>query len=130
LDGHSMTGKTKSACSLSPPPVNTSCLYVDCSTGLPDMRKFNPAVHRMVILDELSATSAIACKKMLQASNDIVNLGTSPTMQFSFALTCWKTMFVVASNTWQSDLAAMRQCDKAWLELNAVYIEVKEPLFV
>ena len=125
-----MTGKTKFACSLSPPPVNTSCLYVDCSTGLPDMRKFNPAVHKMVILDEFSATSGIACKKMLQASNDIVNLGTSPTMQFSFSLTCWKTMFVVASNTWKSDLVAMRPCDKAWLELNSVYIEVKEPLFV
>jgi hypothetical protein len=82
----------------------------------------------MVILDELSATSAIACKKMLQASNDIVNLGTSPTMQFSFSMTCWKTMFVVASNTWKSDLVAMRPCDKAWLEMNSVYIEVKEPL--
>jgi hypothetical protein len=124
-----MTGKTKFALSLSPPPADTTAFYVDCSAGLPDMRRFDRHVHKLVVLDELKAHTAIELKKMLQASNDVISLGTSPTMQFSFGVNCWRTMFVVATNTWKEDLQKLRPCDASWLDLNSVYIAVTQPLF-
>jgi hypothetical protein len=129
LDGPSMTGKTRFALSLSPPPATETAFYADCSSGLPDMRLFEPPEHKMVILDELRASSAVLLKKMLQASNDVIQLGTSPTMQFAYSKNCWRTMFVICTNTWAFDLKSLDECDVKWLEVNSVYIAVDRPLF-
>jgi hypothetical protein len=63
LDGPSMTGKTKFALSRSPPPADTMAFYVDCSAGLPDMRRFERHVHQLVVLEESKARTATELKK-------------------------------------------------------------------
>jgi len=129
LDGPSGTGKTRYAYSLAPCPSWKTCYFADCSGGLPDLRRFNNAEHRMLFLDEMDPAVAISLKKVLQASNDPCVLGTSPTVLAAYTVCTFNTMIVVASNRWQATLQLLDKVDQDWLSKNSVFVEVKEMLF-
>jgi len=140
LDGPSRTGKTRFAYSLSPPPTSGECsattperefvYYADCSGGLPDLRKFRRAQHRLLVLDELHPKNAMVLKKIMQASNDSAIMGASPTMQHAYVVNTFRTMIVVTTNTWASGLADMPSFDVDWLRVNSVYVLVTTPLWL
>jgi hypothetical protein len=145
LDGKSQTGKTRFAYSLSPPPTSEvdvfatsesarlstdrQVYYADCSGGLPDLRGFRRAVHRLLVLDEISCRSALLLKKILQASNDDCLMGASPTMQHAYVVNTYRTMIVITTNTWSSGLSRVAMPDHEWLTANSVYVEVTAPLW-
>ena len=138
LDGKSQTGKTRFAYSLyvpqssglSPPPSSQAIFYADCSGGLPDLRDFRHADHKLLILDELGPKGAVVIKKIMQASNDVAVLGSSPTMQHVYRVRTWRTMIVVTTNTWSAGLHGMPPADYEWLEANSVHVVVTSPLWI
>ncbi len=147
LDGKSQTGKTRFAYSLSPPPTTagsspppipgqqppsrlpSKVYYCDCSGGLPDLRKFNRRLHKVIVLDEISPKQAIVLKKILQCSNDDALMGASPTMQHAYVVNTYRTMIVITTNTWQAGIGKMPGADYEWLQANSVVINVQQPLW-
>ena len=137
LDGKSQTGKTRFAYSLlksdptglSPPPSRKAVFYADCSSGMPDLRNFRQSDHKLLVLDELGPEGAVKLKKILQASNDVAVLGTSPTMQHVYKIRTWRTMIVVTTNVWAARLQGMPVADYEWLQANGVLVVVTEPLW-
>lgn len=127
LDGDSCFGKTKYAYGLN--DIGQT-FYCDCTGGIPDMRKFRSEKFKAILLDELSPQAAIRCKKMLQASNELVTMGVSPTMVASYCIHLWRTQVIVCSNVWASGLKKMKKKDRDWLVKNAIYIRVSEPMWV
>ena len=127
LDGPSCTGKTRFALCLNPPGAT---LYADCSMGGPMLRMFDRENHLAIVLDEIRPQVAITFKKALQASNELVTLGSSPTMCSAYNLYLHRVMIICCSNTWADDLAHMKPVDRDWLESNSVYVEVAEPMWL
>ena len=83
----------------------------------------------MLVLDELGPEGAVKLKKILQASNDVAVLGTSPTMQHVYKIRTWRTMIVVTTNVWAARLQGMPVADYEWLQANGVLVVVTEPLW-
>ena len=128
LDGPSQQGKTRFAASLVP---CNKLYYLDCSScALPDLRGFRKSAHDLILFDELKAEAAIAIKKLLQASNDLCTLGSSPTNQHIYTVWAHATRMVIASNIWRTKLTMLQPADKDWLELNSFYVYVDSPLWV
>lgn len=127
LDGKSCYGKTKYAFSLC---EAGRCYYCDCTSGVPDLRGFDFSFHRAVIFDELSPRAGILLKKALQASNEPVVMGVSPTMISSYTVHLWRIPLIVCTNLWDSGLKKMKKVDRDWLRTNSVYVKVREPLWV
>ena len=86
------------------------------------MREFCQSKHK--ILDEMGPKGAARTKKIMQASNDVAVLGSSPTMQHVYNIRTWRTMIVVATNIWASRLIGMPVADYEWLQENAVHVVV------
>ncbi len=126
LDGPSSTGKTRFALCLSPPGAS---LYADCSMGNPMLRMFDREAHAAIVLDEIRPQVAITFKKALQASNELVTLGSSPTMCSAYNLYLHRVMIICCSNTWADDLPRMCKVDRDWLESNSVYVEVAKAMW-
>jgi len=128
LDGPSCMGKTRFAKSFAAPG---RALYCDCSnSNPPDLRSFSVLNYDVVILDEMAAHDAIKYKKLLQASMDVCKLGCSPTQQHAYDVYVSGIRFVIATNTWRSDLSRMIMQDVEWLTKNSVYVLVTSPLWV
>ena len=84
LDGPSRQGKTRFAESL---VAANRWFYCDCSACvIPDLRQFRRDEHDLILFDEMKASSAIVIKKVLQASNDVCSLGSSPTQQHVYSV--------------------------------------------
>ncbi len=102
--------------------------YCDCSEGLPDLRKFNRRLHKVIVLDEMSPKQAIVLD-LLQCSNDDALMEANPTMQHPYIVNTDRTMIVIATNTWQAGIGKMLGLDYEWLEANSVVVSVQQPLW-
>ncbi len=51
-------------------------------------------------------------------------------MTMSYNVYLHRIQIICASNTWENDLAQMAPGDREWLELNSVYINVLEKMFL
>jgi len=128
LHGPSRTGKSVFARSQS--PENTT-LVVDCSNAVvPDMSEYNSEQHSLIVFDEASASMILRHKKLFQAPPEIVVVGSSATNCFALRLVCYRKMMIICSNRWAHELASLIEEDRAWLQENAVCIEVRKPLWV
>ena len=127
LDGPSQMGKTRFAASLLG-PEHFLCLDC-CSAVVPDMRRFCRAQHQLVLFDEIHTRTVLACKKLFQASIDVVSLGSSPTNNLLYNVWCHRVRMICASNSWTSELNACEPADRAWLQANSVVVAVAEPLW-
>lgn len=130
LQGPSQTGKTKFAMSLASPGCT---FYVDCSGSNPhpNFQNFVYQKHQIVLLDELSPYTAICLKKLIQASNEICVLGSSPTQQHSYSVYCYRTRFIVCTNVWEVGMTdkRMTEDDVDWLMQNSFRFEANEKLY-
>ena len=107
-------------------------LSLDCAACVePDMKAFLRGQHTVILFDEARATMVIRCKKLFQASSDLVQLATSATNMMSYVVcVCVHAVrMVIASNRWKQDLEALDQQDRAWIEANSIYVFVDTPLF-
>ena len=127
LDGPSSTGKTRYA--LDQYGIG-QMLYTDCSMGIPNLREFNSDKHCAILFDELSPKAALMLKKCLQASNDTVQLGASPTMSHAYSLHLFKVAMVICCNNWQEQILSLTTSEVEWLTTNCFYIAVDGPLWL
>ncbi len=126
LDGASCFGKTRYALSQNAPGAT---LYADCTAGVPLLREFDASQHKAILLDELAPKAAIGLKKLLQASNEVVVLGTSPTMVNAYTLHVHRVQIIVCTNVWVSGLKKLKKHDREWLEKNSYHVLVQEPMW-
>jgi hypothetical protein len=127
LDGDSKFGKTWYALSLN---ALGKTLYSDCTSGYPNLKEFNSAKHDAILLDEITPKCAISIKKAVQASNELVTLGSSPTMCNAYKLHLHRVQIICCSNVWVSDLKKLNKKDAKWLLSNSRYVKVTEALWL
>jgi hypothetical protein len=127
LDGPSSTGKTRYA--FDQYGIG-QMLYTDCFMGIPNLRDFDNNKHCAILFDELSPKAALTLKKCLQASNDTVMLGASPTMSHAYSLHLFKVAMVICCNNWQEQLVSLTASEVEWLTTNCFYIAVDRPLWL
>lgn len=97
--------------------------------GVPDLRGYTSEAHDCIVLDELSPLFAIQIKKLLQASNEVVTLGSSPTMSHSYQVHAHRCMIIVCSNVWAAEMAAIPPHHREWLADNSVVVEIAQEMF-
>ena len=128
LDGPSRMGKTAYAFSLVP---TGAALEVNCAgVSDPPLRAFSRSKHRLILFDEASTDMVLRNRRLFQAPNTPVVVGSSPTNALAYALYLGDTLLVVASNNWEQELSALPEGQRSWLEANMVFISVKEKLFL
>ena len=129
LDGPSRTGKTQFALQL-----RGACrtIEVNCAACLrePDLRAYEFGKHMAVVFDEAHCSMVIACKRLFQAPAALVQMAASNTNCFGYSVCLHGVLLVVCSNKWRLELLELPAEDREWLELNSVYVEVRQPLWV
>ena len=91
-------------------------LDVNCSRTMePNLKTFDPVVHKTILFDEAKASTVVERKALFQGRNAWVDMATSGTNCYSYKVWAYGTMMVVASNKWQQELDAMPAVDSAWL---------------
>ena len=127
LTGPSRTGKTRYACSLAP---EGQVLELNMATAPEaDLRGFDPTVHTLVVMDEISPSQALRQKKLYQSPPCPIQVGSSATNCHSYEVWVHQVRFVLCSNKWREELAGHEPEDRKWLEANTVVIDVKTPLW-
>ena len=127
LDGPSRMGKTAFACSL---VGRGETLEVNCAgVSDPPLRAFSRSHHRLILFDEAGTDMVLRNRRLFQAPNTAVTVGSSPTNALAYELYLNDTLLVVASNSWERELAALPPGERAWLDANMVYVLVKQKLF-
>ena len=101
-----------------------------CTSGYPNLKEFNSAKHDAILLDEITPKCAISIKKAVQASNELVTLGSSPTMCNAYKLHLHRVQIICCSNVWMSDLKKLNKKDAQWLMSNCRYVKVTEALWL
>jgi hypothetical protein len=66
----------------------------------------------------------------VQASNELVTLGSSPTMCNAYKLHLHRVQIICCSNVWMSDLKKLNKKDAKWLMSNCRYVNVTEALWL
>ena len=128
LDGASRLGKTAFAFSV---VEAGAALEVNCAGVTdPPLRAFSRAKHRLILFDEASTDMVLRNRRLFQAPNTPVVVGSSPTNALAYELFLGDTLLVVASNNWEQELAALPASQRAWLQANMVFVSVKEKLFL
>ena len=128
LDGPTRMGKTAFAFSI---VKAGAALEVNCA-GVedPPLRAFSRAKHRLILFDEASTHMVLKNKRLFQAPNTPVIVGSSPTNALAYSVFLGDTMLVVSSNDWVVELAALPRNQRDWLEGNMVFVSVTEKLYL
>ena len=127
LDGASRLGKTAFACSLVP---RGATLEVNCAGVTdPPLRAFSRQRHQLILFVEASTELVLKNRRLFQAPNTPVTVGSSPTNALAYDLYLNDTLLVVASSNWEQELAALPVRERSWLDANMVFVAVKEKLF-
>ena len=128
LNGPTRRGKTAFAFSLveAGAALEVNCAGVDD----PPLRSFVSAQHRLILFDEASCHMVLKNKRLFQAPNTPVIVGSSPTNALAYSVFLGDTLLVVSSNDWEQELSALpdNQCD--WLLGNMVFVSVQEKLYL
>ena len=128
LDGPSRMGKTQFVMALVP---LGGALDVNCSECMgPPLRTFDMGAHSLILFDEGSVAMVLRNRKLFQAPNSLITIGTSPTNQHAYNVYLNNTRLVICSNSWQEQLGQARSVDADWIKANQVYVRVTEPLWV
>ena len=77
------------------------------------MRRFNPLVHEVVLLDECPARITLKCRKLLQAGNADVEMAGSTTNCHGYTVYGHCVKFVICSNRWEEELGELPAADSA-----------------
>jgi hypothetical protein len=128
LGGPSRLGKTQFVTALVPPGC---CVDVNCSGVLdPPLRSFDMRAHSLILFDEASVQMVLKNRKLFQAPNALVTLGTSPTNRDAYSVYLNDTLLVICSNSWTLQVSLTPSVDAEWIRKNQVYVDVSEPLWV
>ena len=129
LSGPSKVGKTAFARSVCDPGMET--LEINCASGAePDLRAYRLGRHGVLLFDEIVAEQVTAQRKLLHAQRAPVQMGCSATNCHSYDVFNWRKKLVLASNNWESSLAALGQPVQDWVMQNSIVLRVTEPMWV
>ena len=129
LSGPSRVGKTAFARSLCDPGMET--LEINCASGAePDLRAYRLSRHGVLLFDEIVAEQVTTQRKLFQAQSAPVQMGCSATNCHSYSVFNWRKKLVLASNNWESSLAALTESDQDWIMQNSIVLRVTEPMWV
>ena len=127
LDGPTRVGKTQYAKSLAGEPCT---LEVNCANCIePDLRDFNPAIHKAIVFDEASASLVLRHKKLFQGGVEEVTMSSSATNMYSYTVWVYGCMLIVTSNHWERDLAELSEEDANWLRGNSIVVFCAQQLY-
>jgi hypothetical protein len=82
------------------------------------------------LFDEASVQMVLKNRKLFQAPNALVTLGTSPTNRDAYSVCLNDTLLVICSNSWKLQVSLTPSVDAEWIRKNQVYVDVSEPLWV
>ena len=95
----------------------------------PPLRAFDLALHSLILFDEASVGMVLKNRRLFQAPNVPVTIGTSPTNQAAYDVFLHHTMLVLCSNSWTQQLLTTPAGEAAWITANQVLVSVTEPMF-
>ena len=130
LDGPSRTGKTCFAKSIT--GNHTEVLELNCAGGgaEPDLRNFDPALHKAILYDEASPAMVLSQRRLFQSPPCMVDLGCSTTNCHKYQVFVSGVMMMICSNTWSEQLNDLEhEGDVEWLQSNSVHVHVHGPLW-
>ena len=96
----------------------------------PPLRAFSRVKHRLILFDEASTYMVLKNKRLFQAPNTPVIVGSSPTNALAYSVYLGDTLLVVSSNEWERELSAMPDIQRDWLVGNMVFVSVQEKLYL
>ena len=105
----------------------TNVFYVNCAhCPEPDLRDFDPLVHKVILMDEASPVMVINQKLLMQCPPQYVKLGQSGTNCHAYDVLVTGVMMFICSNSWTSDVAKMGKIeDQQWLDDNSIVGNIK-----
>ena len=128
IEGPSRLGKTMYAKNLVGEQYTLELNCTCCPE--PDMREFNPLIHKLVLFDEATPQMVLRQKKLFQCPQNEVSLGASSTNCHAYSVWVHRCLFVICSNRWTRDLESLAEEDKEWLRANSFVLQVSEPMWV
>ena len=124
-----MTGKTVFARHLLGEPhraLETNC----AACPEPDLRRFKPFHHEVIVFDEASCNMVLQQRKLFQAPAVEVELGCSTTNCYRYRAFVSGVRMVICSNTWVQDAARLEPLAlQDWLRQNSFVLQISEPMF-
>ena len=76
-------------------------------------------------------TGDLKNKRLMQGNIFGGSIGNSATNKWSKKINTWGVGVIIATNTWESDLALVqKEDDVSWLQKNCVVINVDKPLWI
>jgi len=128
LDGPSRMGKTEYARALC---REGGLLELNMAGGAQaDLREFDPLLHEMLLFDECTPQQVLQNKKLFQAGASLVQMGTSTTNMYAFAVYVAGIKFVVSSNVWSQEFRRLTVADAEWISQNSILVQVDCPLWI
>ena len=104
---------------------------VNCANGQePDLRTFSHFRHKVILFDEATPEMVLRQKKLFQAPNCFIQLGTSTTNCHAYTVFPSGTGLVVCANTWMERLRLLSPADQEWITTNSFVEHIAEPLFL
>ena len=124
LCGNSGTGKTWFCKHITGNPLEV--LEVNCANcPEPDLRQYDPFLHKAILFDEASPAMVISQKKLFQCPPVEVALGSSTTNCHAYSIFVSGCRFVICSNTWVEDVNKMEKMgDREWLNANSFVADI------
>lgn len=102
----------------------------DCSNGKPpDLRAFDPLVHRCIIFDEMPLPSVMEWKRVIQAPCTELSIGNSPTQMLTVTKWFGRCAMVVTTNKLYDEWAKLDASDRDWITKNSFVHEVADYLY-
>ena len=124
LNGESRMGKTRYAVNLF---GESKTLVVPCQGAPnPDLRSFNRAEHKAIVLDEADHALVFRNKALFQAGIDQVSLGQSTCNNHAYSIWLYAVPLIVSTNDW---MLGAEDHERDWLSKNSVLLNVTEPLW-
>ena len=130
LDGPSRNGKSDFAKSL---VDEGKAIELNCSNCIeePPLQGFYKALeHDLLLFDEMKASVMTRNKRLFQAPDVWVAMGTSKTNCYSAKAWVFRKKMVIASNNWRADVKKLSKSDRNWVKKNTIFVRVNKPLWV
>ena len=124
LEGRSQTGKSVWSSWCMGDPSNV--FYVNCAhCPEPDLREFEPLVHKVILMVEASPMMVINQKLLMQCPPQYIKLGQSGTNCHAYDVIVTGIMMFICSNSWISDVLKMGKLeDQQWIQDNSIVANI------
>ena len=129
LDGASRNGKSEFAWAMADEGEAVELNCSNCIEEPPLQGFYEPLVHNVILFDEMKASVMVRNKRLFQAPDKWVAMGTSKTNCYTYKAWVFRKKLVVSSNNWKKELKQLSRADRDWIKKNTIYVRVNNPLW-